>query len=238
MQVTAIIPTLHNQSGLKRLMNELDLIHIPAVVINNQETNLGFAKAVNAGAKRAKTEWLLILNDDVEGISYQSIQRLIDQAINNNWVAVTPKLINPKGEIENIGYRVLPVGKVALNFDASNNTDRELDGLTAACLLINRQVFEKLHGFDESFFAYLEDVDLFLRLKTAGYHFGVVPEVQVIHDHMATSKTMGNFKARQDLVNWWRMVVKHPKKFILSPTLPSMLIERGRNVSGWIKANG
>lgn len=256
MDVTAIIPTLINQAGLKHLLFELNQAGLPAIVIMNQAktspevsevnssgvvwlrapNNLGFAAAINLGAKQARTKWLLILNDDVEGISRTAIERISELAHKNGWAAVSPVLVKPNRAIENIGYKVLPIGRVELNFDKEKNSDKDLDGLTAACLLIKREIFEKLSGFDEKFFAYLEDVDLFLRLKEKSYYFGVVTDTEVVHQHLTTSKQMGSFKSKQDLINWWRIVFKHPTKFILSPALFKMFVERGRNLSGWVKA--
>jgi hypothetical protein len=75
-------------------------------------------------------------------------------------------------------------------------------------------------------------VDFFLRMKN--YKFGIAYDVEVLHNHMTTSKTMGNFKARQDMINWWRLFFKHPEKFKFNI---QFLIERLRNISGYIKAS-
>jgi GT2 family glycosyltransferase len=100
-------------------------------------------------------------------------------------------------------------------------------------------MFKKLGGFDEKFFAYLEDVDFFLRLSASrriaqDKSFGIAYDIEVLHNHMTTSVTMGNFKARQDMINWWRLYFKHPEKFRFNL---GFIIERLRNVSGYIKAS-
>ena len=117
-----------------------------------------------------------------------------------------------------------------------SDENSKIDGITAACLLVRTEVFKKLGGFDESFFAYLEDVDFFLRLATLAQDrsFGIAYDVEVLHNHMTTTKTMGNFKARQDMVNWWRLFFKHPKKFKFDL---DFIIERLRNVLGFVKAS-
>jgi len=145
--------------------------------------------------------------------------------------------------VENYGYKVLPYGKVELVRELTGSRVNptsprlrgasELDGLTAACLLVKTKVFRELKGFDEKFFAYLEDVDFFLRFKKVGYKLGLATNVEVLHNHMTTTKTMGNFKAKQDMVNWWRLYFKHRGKFKLDF---KFIIERLRNVSGFIKA--
>ena len=57
--------------------------------------------------------------------------------------------------------------------------------------------------------------------------------IKVIHNHMTTTKTMGNFKARQDMINWWRLYFKHQEKFQFNF---KFILERLKNISGFIKA--
>jgi len=270
--VTAIIPTMLNDAGLFYLTDKLGQEKIPTIIIDNQpnpkkqllakktnlvylpqKNNLGFAAAINLGAKTAKTNWLLILNDDIElpklsfrecgrlslrewpdGLSWsdnfkQLLVALTSFAQKYDLTAVSPVLVNKQGKVENYGYRVLPYGKVELNLNLKN---KNIDGLTAACLLIRRDIFLKLGGFDERFFAYLEDVEFFLRFKKRGYKMGI-SNIWVIHNHMTTTKSIGNFKARQDMINWWRLFFKHPDKFRFNL---KFIVERLRNLSGYLKA--
>jgi len=284
-KVTVIIPTLNNIRGLKYLLHYFKDKPYKVVVVDNkpneekkrivmsyglgvrwikylsQKRNLGFAIAVNRGAKNVETKWMLILNDDIEFESkkskvksqnynlkvksYQSniLKELVKEAERKKLDAVSPVLRNPNGKVENYGYKVLPYGKVELVRELTGSRVNptsprlrgasELDGLTAACLLVKTKVFRELKGFDEKFFAYLEDVDFFLRFKKVGYKLGLATNVEVLHNHMTTTKTMGNFKAKQDMVNWWRLYFKHRGKFKLDF---KFIIERLRNVSGFIKA--
>ena len=284
--LTVIIPTLNNVKGLHYLLKYFKDKPYKVVVVDNkpneekkrivmsyglgvrwikylsQKRNLGFAIAVNRGAKNIKTKWMLILNDDIEFESqkskvksqnynlkvksYQSniLKELVKEAERKKLDAVSPVLRNPNGKVENYGYKVLPYGKVELVRELTGSRVNptsprlrgasELDGLTAACLLVKTKVFRELKGFDEKFFAYLEDVDFFLRFKKVGYKLGLATNVEVLHNHMTTTKTMGNFKAKQDMVNWWRLYFKHRGKFKLDF---KFIIERLRNVSGFIKAS-
>ena len=59
--------------------------------------------------------------------------------------------------------------------------EREVPWLTAACLLLRREAFERVAGFDERFFLYFEDVDLSLRIREAGFSLIYFPEAIVIH---------------------------------------------------------
>src|SRR3972149_665134 len=228
-RLTVIIPTLNNLEGIKYLRRYFRDKDYGLVVVDNSRKNRGFAGGINYGARNAKTKWLLILNDDIEFKDETTLDKLVKEAEKRKLDAVSPLLRNPNGKIENYGYRVLPYGKIELFSTSSNN---KMDGLTAACLLIKTSVFKKLRGFDERFFAYLEDVDFFLRFKKTGYKMGL-STVTVKHNHLTTAKTMGNFKARQDMVNWWRLYFKHKEKFTF---YCKFLIERLRNISGYIKA--
>ena len=235
-KLSVIIPTLNNSKGLEYLLNYFKNKPYKIAVIDNKKKNLGFAGGVNKGAKNIKTKWLLILNDDIEFYDEVSINQLIEFAEKNKMDAVSPILINPNGEVENYGYKVLPYGKVGLVKSVKSVKSVEsvqIDGLTAACLLVKTQTFKKLGGFDESFFAYLEDVDFFLRFKKAGYKMAISENIKVIHNHMTTTKTMGNFKARQDMINWWRLYFKHQEKFQFNF---KFILERLKNISGFIKA--
>jgi GT2 family glycosyltransferase len=250
-QVTAIIPTLSNFNGLKKVIKYLLLHNIGVVVIDNQpslekrnlcendlikylpqQKNLGFAIAVNKGFEYVNTSWTLILNDDIEFADDSSIVNLVKYAKNHDLTAVSPVLKRANGEIENYGYQVLRQGRVNLNFNKDN---QNLDGITAACLLIKTTVFKKIGGFDESFFAYLEDVDLFIRMKKKKFKFGIDYQTWVIHNHQTTSKKMGNFKQKMDLINWWRLFIKHYRDRVFTFS-PQFLLERLRNLSGFIKA--
>ncbi len=240
ISLSVIIPTLNNVKGLKYLLNYFKNKPYIVVVIDNKKKNLGFAEGVNKGAKNIKTKWVLILNDDIEFFDDVSINRLIELAEKKKLDAASPILVNPNGEVENYGYRLLPIGKIELvkEFSIFNFQFSNIDGLTAACLLVKTSVFKRLKGFDESFFAYLEDVDFFLRLSASrriaqNKSFGIAYDVKVLHNHMTTSKTMGNFKARQDMINWWRLYFKHKDRFKWNI---AFVIERLRNFSGFVKA--
>ncbi len=250
--LTVIIPTFSNVEGLKYLVNYFKDKECRLVVVDNkpdhdkknhlrlthfktpplylpQNKNLGFASAVNHGARHVNSKWILVLNDDIEFKDERAVAELLEEARRINVDALSPILVNPDGRIENYGYRVLPYGKVELIQDLD---DKTIDGLTAACLILKTKVFNDLKGFDERFFAYLEDVDFFLRFKKKGYKMGM-SHFEVKHNHMTTSSKMGNFKARQDMINWWRLSMKHKDYFRLDF---NFLVERLRNFSGYLKA--
>ncbi len=145
-------------------------------------------------------------------------------------------------EIENIGFYVdVRIGKAFAVTDlttvhSSRFTVHSIYGLSGTCLLIRKEIFEKIGMWDESFHSYLEDVDLAIRMHKFGYKFAPCIDSEVTHAHMATSKQMGMYKPVQDVKNWWRLIMKHPDVFVHASNLIPLLLERGRNVSGVIKA--
>lgn len=207
------------------------------------KNNSGFTKACNVGALMAKNEYILFLNNDCN-ISWVNLLRLIDFIYENpNIVATQPIILDKNREINSIGYVVnLKKAKAKVISDPKYHFLSNLDfksgqfyGLSATCLLIKRSVFLKIGKFDEKFHSYLEDIDLFMRLAKAHYQYIPCINSYCIHQHMATSKRMGNYKQRQDFKNWIKIIKKnYPPAYILK-YFPGLLIERLRNVNGILK---
>jgi len=209
-----------------------------------QAHNIGFAVAINLGYQvQPDADYLLMINDDIRIPDEDLIKKLIQFAENEELAAAAPLLINPNQKAENIGYFLDQKGKVILNHDPAIRFSRDEDifsrcdlaGLTAAFLLIKTSAFRDVGGFDEKFFAYLEDVDLSLRLKNAGYHLGIATDLKVLHQHSVTSKSMGYFKQKQDYLNWHRIIWRHWSiKNKIQYFFP-ITIERLRNLNGLLK---
>jgi GT2 family glycosyltransferase len=109
-------------------------------------------------------------------------------------------------------------------------------GPDAAAALYTRELWNKLGGMNQAFFAYLEDVDFALRARLLGYNCALAKEAKVYHHKHATSTHFSSFKAKQDVVNWWRIVlVTYPKSIWFRFAL-KILIERAKNISGLLKS--
>lgn len=249
-----IIPTLSNRGGLKTVLGLLRQYYpeAPCIIVNNGTSqlsldesnvsvinngrNVGFAKACNQGARKASNtfspRYLIFLNDDV---SFESdwATSCIETLEIKKWVATSPILMKTKEEVENSGYEVLPYGRVKLITDVRYTG--KIDGLSATALIVERDTFFKLGGFDERFFAYLEDVDLFLRAKKSGLTFGVTKNARVYHQGQATSSHMKVKKTYLDFRNWIFLISKNWDRKLLRKNFFPILVERGRNFWGIIK---
>lgn len=250
-----IIPTLSNRDGLTKVLGLLHQYYpkAPCIIVNNgtnrqsfdksntsvvinNERNLGFAKACNQGAKKADEQnypqYFIFLNDDVS-FNTDWVTPCIEAMKQKKWFATTPVLMRSKTTVENLGYTVLPYGRV--NLITSQQHKEILGGLSATALVVEKNSFFKLGGFDERFFAYLEDVDLFLRAKKHGLTFGVTKTAYVYHQGQATSSHMRAKKAYLDFRNWILLIWKNWDKKTLSENFLPILVERGRNFWGIIK---
>lgn len=140
-------------------------------IITNDE-NLGFAKACNQGAAIATGEYLVFLNNDTIPLTGW-LSALVDEVQTHPDVTVVgSKLLYQDGTTQHAGVAIdrnnLTPYHIYNGFAADHpavNKRRELNAVTAACLLIRRSVFAELGGFDEGFLNGFEDVDLCLRVR-------------------------------------------------------------------------
>ena len=216
--------------------------------------NYGFAGAVNRGVKVAKTDWVLVCNNDLKidknwlffiskALKFQSTKAL------NNLAAITGTVLNYDGSrFESQGLKFYYSGKCdnisnskpfspsfLTTYLKNYSSSHLIWGASAALTIYNKNIFQQLGGFDEDFFAYEEDVDLSFRLNKTGYKTLYVPKALSYHLGGATSSRMGNFRHRMDAKNWIYIILKNYSTSNLLIYSPFILIERLRNLSGLIK---
>lgn len=158
------------------------------------DSNLGFAKACNQGARVAKGKYLVFLNNDTipqEGW----LSALVDEVEQHPDVAIVgSKLLYPNDTIQHAGvvfskkwlmpyliFRNCPSDYPAFNMR------QEFQAVTAACLLIRKEDFESVSGFDESFMNGFEDVDLCLKIRESGRKVIYQPKSVLYHLEAQTS---------------------------------------------------
>lgn len=173
----------------------------PQLKIIESPINLGFAKANNLGAKEAKGDYLLILNPDTI-LQEDTLTRSLEFYKKTQGIgAMTCKLILPNGKLDLACRRSFPTpsvavyrilglsrifpksklfGKYNLTYLDENDT-YEVDAIVGAYMLIKKDIYEKVKGFDEDYFMYGEDLDLCFRIKKAGYKIYYYPETSIIH---------------------------------------------------------
>jgi O-antigen biosynthesis protein len=157
-----------------------------------------FSAVNNAGARAARGEYLLFLNNDTEVLTPDWLTAMLEWAQQPAIGCVGAKLMFPDGRIQHAGV-TLHDGS-AFHVGYGQRTDdrnwvesglvRNFSAVTAACLMIRRRVFEDLGGFDETFPVAYNDVDLCVRLMRAGYRNLYTP-FAVLNHHESASRPPG-----------------------------------------------
>ncbi|CUQ67235.1 glycosyltransferase [Candidatus Nitrospira inopinata] len=155
-------------------------------IIRNDE-NLGFAKACNQGAKAARGRYLVFLNNDTVP-QPNWLSPLVQEVEEHPEVGmVGSKLLYPDGTVQHAGVVFSRDGapyhvyrRVSADSPAVGKR-REFQVVTAACLLIRRDLFEAVGGFDEAFVNGFEDVDLCLKVRRRGAQVVYQPRSALIH---------------------------------------------------------
>ena len=152
------------------------------------ETNLGFLASCNHGAAKAKGEFIVILNNDLILTGDWLLQMTAVYAQFPLTGLVGAKLIYPDGRLQEAGGLVWRDGSawnVGRDDDPGKpeyNFVREVDYCSGACLLIKREFWNELGGFDGEYApAYYEDTDLAFRVRAAGKRVFYQPHAVVVH---------------------------------------------------------
>jgi len=161
----------------------------PEVKLLINHENQGFARANNLAARIADSEILFFLNPDTL-IQENIFQKIIEIFEANPRVGiVAPQLVVPDsspqpwayGKEEGLWQLVKNKFKNNLPTYQLTNLLTKADWVSGAALIVRRDVFEKVGGFDENFFMYFEDRDLCYRVRQLGYKIIVLPEIKVVH---------------------------------------------------------
>ncbi|QEM69759.1 glycosyltransferase [Geobacter sp. FeAm09] len=190
-------------------------------VITNGD-NLGFARACNQGAQAARGAYLLFLNNDTKPQAGW-LDALLAGADEDGADIVGGKLLYPNGRVQHAGVAFNRNGigyHIFRNFPADApavNKKRSMQCVTAACLLVSRQLFLELGGFDEHFRNGFEDVDFCLRAGQAGKKVLYTPHALVIH-HEEQSEGRKQFDAQnmQRYLARWQGKVRSDDEAIYS----------------------
>ncbi|OGU39074.1 MAG: hypothetical protein A2X61_01085 [Ignavibacteria bacterium GWB2_35_12] len=180
----------------------------PHVKIISNDENLGYAAAVNAGAKSSGAKIIIISNNDVI-YHEKTINKLISYLENNPETAVTgPQQMYPDGSWE-YSYGRLPgiilgLKNLFLITSIQQNWQRlrwrkknkglkpkNTQYVDGAVMAVRKNVFDSLKGFDEDYFFYTEEADFCKRVKDKGLKVKFIPDAVVTHIRGGSSTRMG-----------------------------------------------
>ena len=199
--------------------------NFPKVIIVKNEKNYGFAKGYNESLKSLNYKYFILLNSDVE-VTESWIQPLIKLLKEEKTAACQPKLLDNKnkeyfeysgaagGFIDKFGFPFTR-GRILNEIekdDGQYNDVTEVFWATGACIAIKSDVFKEVNGFDEDFFAHMEEIDLCWRIKNIGYQIKYTSESTVYH---VGGGTLNKIKPQKTFLNFRNNL------FMLHKNLPS-----------------
>jgi len=165
--------------------------NFPEVSLIRNPRNSGFAAANNQAARLAQGRFIVALNPDTK-VSAGWLEALLEPFANDPAVGLTtPKILmlNNPAKVNTCGNSMHYSGLTTcrgLGFSADTlelAQSCEVSAVSGACFVIRRELWETLGGFDETFFTYLEDTDLSLRARLAGYKSQYMSQAVVYHDY-------------------------------------------------------
>ncbi len=160
---------------------------IPSLIIIRLEKNFGFAKPNNIGAKKAKGKYLLFLNNDTF-VEPNFLDELIFGIENDSSIAICQSmLLKPNGKIDSSGDFIDKLG-IAYSSKTNVSEIREIFSARGAAMLVKKEHFLNIGGFDETFFAFFEDVDLGWRTWIVNQRVVLIPSSIVYHVGGSTAK--------------------------------------------------
>lgn len=183
-KIEVIIADNKSQDGTKTIVAE----HKFAKFLENDE-NAGFAKGINIAEKHAKGEILIFINPDSK-MTGGNLENLINEFSDDSVGIVGGEITNSKGGRElSCGktYTLLNTVFLALGLEEvtgvrfAPDIRQEVDHVSGAFLAIRKSLFEKLNGFDEHYFMYVEDADLCFRAKKLGFKVIYSPKASMEH---------------------------------------------------------
>ncbi len=188
--------------------------HYPQIKIISNPSNDGFAKGYNLALKQIDAEYYILLNSDVEVTAnwLEPIIELLDA--HPKIAACQPKILDYQhaskfeyagasgGFIDKYGYPFCR-GRI---FNALEDDKGQYDSLTevfwatGACMFLRAEAFWKAGGFDDDYFAHMEEIDVCWRMKNLGYQIYVEPKSKIYHvgggtlNKLSPKKTFLNFR--------------------------------------------
>ena len=173
----------------------------PEVKVISLGENTGFSRAVNIGAQHAQGELLFFLNNDAR-VDPDCLTLLSEPILDEAAVCSSAQIINQSRDTVHFDGGGMNFHGIAFQyregepFHVSSRAIEEALFPCGAAMMIRKEVFLEVGGFDERFFAYFEDVDLGWRLRLLGYKIVYVPNAIATHNQSRTSRFVNIDKLR------------------------------------------
>lgn len=162
-----------------------------AKVIYWNEKCFNYSAINNFGVKHARGEYILFLNNDTEIVNEDSLKEMLGFCMRDDVGAVGARLYYEDGSIQHAGI-IIGLGGIAGHAFAGSLHEnpgycgrihmvQDYSAVTAACMMVKKSVFKKVHGFDERYAVAFNDVDLCLKMRKEGYLIVYTPYAEFNH---------------------------------------------------------
>tara|TARA_B110001454_G_C12720728_1_gene434572 strand:- start:628 stop:2370 length:1743 start_codon:yes stop_codon:yes gene_type:complete len=186
---------IDNDSTDEKTKNYLETLDFKIVEFKE---NFNFSKMNNEAAKISTGEYLLFLNDDIMALDKEWLSEMMSYCQLKEVGVVGSKLLLRDNRLQHGGISLLTNGAgfhPMMGENSDNvlhngyiNTIKNCVAVTGACLLIKKNIFKEINGFDEEFDLYYNDVDLCLKVQELGYRVVYTPHAKLLHDGSTTIK--------------------------------------------------
>ncbi|MBI5102226.1 MAG: glycosyltransferase family 2 protein [Nitrospirae bacterium] len=203
----------------------------PEVTVVRNRSNLGYGGGNNAGIAVSKGRYVVLLNNDATA-DPQWLGELVRAAEKSEGVGMcASKILNyyDRGMIDNTGLLIyrdgVARGRGRLERDTGQYQKQEEVFVPSGCAgLYKREVFEEIGLFDEDFFLYVDDVDIGLRARLAGWSCVYAPSAIVYHKYSATADPYSPLKAfLVERNRIWVVMKCFPLRMLLTSPLYTLL---------------
>lgn len=182
-----------------------------------------YSRANNVGAQHAEGEYLVFLNNDTEVVSADWLDHLLYYAEQPDVGAAGAVLLYPDNTVQHAGVvlgmrgtadhvmRRFPAG--VDGYAGSLVCAREVSAVTAACLMIRKELFLSIGGLNEHFFTAYQDVDLCLRLRQRQLRIVCTPQAVLYHHESVSRKDHYDMIDRMLLLDQWQETIERGDPF-------------------------
>lgn len=220
----------------------------PSVHLIKLPKNTGFSGGVNTGIRYAMKQGadaIALFNNDA--IADKNWLKQLNEAMRSNakigivsckQLRSDKKYIDSTGDFYSIWGMPFPRGRNQLD-TGQYDTPEEVFSAPAGATLYRANLFTDIGLFDETFFAYLEDVDISFRAQLAGWSVWYEPSAVVYHHVGATSSKLGSFSRYHVIKNFYMLYAKNMPSWLYWEYLPFFMIQAARlGASATLKGGG
>ncbi|MEK7188408.1 MAG: glycosyltransferase family 2 protein [Patescibacteria group bacterium] len=188
-----LVTVLDNNSGDD--LSELERLYSRKLTSYKSDTNLGFGGGHNLLAKKVQAKYLLLLNPDTKITEPRTIERLFDRLHYFKAQVIGPRLVTGSNNIQQRwdhgelrGIRAWTALNIGRSYWKERRESANAAWVSGAVFLIDKNLFDRLGGFDENFFLYKEEEELCWRIRAEGGKIIYDPTISVFHHAGVSAK--------------------------------------------------